>query len=90
MSEDTIQFRFSSKRKSEQRRPESKASASLRLHSAQGSVGTAETSSTFGGHDIPGDLKTSHVAESVNDGRITFTSDFPPYQQPTVCINQHF
>ncbi len=83
-SEDTIQFRFASKRKSEQRRPDSKAHTSRRPHS-QGSVGTAETNSTFGGHNIPGDFKTSQVTESVDDGKISFASDFPPYQQPTVC-----
>jgi hypothetical protein len=86
ISEDTIRFRFTSKRKSEQRRPDSKASTNLRLHAAVGSVGTVETNSTFGGQGIPGDFKTSQTMESMSDGRISFTSDFPPHrQQPMVC-----
>ena len=45
-------------------------------------MGTVETSSTFGGQDVPGRFRTPQAAESVSDGRIS--SDFPPYQQPAV------
>lgn len=79
-----MRFRFGSKRKSEQKRSTSKASTYQRLTSAQGSVGTVETNSTFGGQDVLGGFRTPQPVESVSDGRISMTSDFPPYQQPTV------
>ncbi|XP_028394320.1 nephrocystin-4-like [Dendronephthya gigantea] len=79
-SEDTIHFRFASKRKSEQKRAGSKASTYQRLLSAPGSVGTAETYSTLGTQDIPEDHRTLQAAEPWNDKRMSFGSDFPPYQ----------
>ena len=47
-------------------------------------MGTLETNSTFGGQDVPGRFRTPQAVESVSDGRISLTSDFPPYQQPAV------
>lgn len=83
-SDDTIHFRFASKRKSEQMRAGSKASTKQRLHSAEGSVGTAETYSTLGAQDFLADPKSPQAVESWNDGRMSFASDFPPYQPAMV------
>ena len=87
-SGDTIRFRFASKRKSDQKRPGSRASANqLRVSSAQGSLATADSYSTLGEQVTAKDTRHSQTPEDrsvVQESPTQFDSNFPPYRHSVV------
>ena len=87
-SGDTLRFRFASKRKSDQKRPGSRASANqLRVSSAQGSLATADSYSTLGEQVTAKDTRHSQTPEDrsvVQESPTQFDSNFPPYRHSVV------
>ena len=87
-SGDTLRFRFASKRKSDQKRPGSRASANqLRVLSAQGSLATADSYSTLGEQVTAKDTRHSQTPEDrsvVQESPTQFDSNFPPYRHSVV------
>ncbi|XP_046850073.1 nephrocystin-4-like isoform X2 [Xenia sp. Carnegie-2017] len=81
---DTVRFRFTAKKKTEQKRVNSRASS--RRHSTRESMGTAESNSVFGGQSSPG--VPYKDTESPHEETISFQSDFPPYRPPSQIPTQ--